>query len=79
MPALEALQQQCQTHFHQGPQQFRTCLQRAECNFNSLTVKEELCLYSLKLFRSFEGSCEADVALGENELKLLFYREGLFL
>ena len=29
-----------QTHFHQGPHQPRGCLQRAECNFNSLTAKE---------------------------------------
>ena len=41
-----ALEQGCQTHFHQGPHQTRDCLQRAEiilglykCNY-SLTVKE---------------------------------------
>ena len=37
---LDALEQGCQTHFHQGPHQPRGCLQRAECNFNSFTVKE---------------------------------------
>ena len=32
--------QGCQTHFHQRPYKPRGCLQRAECNFNSLVVKE---------------------------------------
>ena len=30
-----ALEQGCQTHFHQGPHQPRGCLQRAECNFRT--------------------------------------------
>ena len=44
-----ALEQGCQTHFHPGPHQPRGCPQRAKCNFNSLTVKEQLHLYSLKI------------------------------
>ena len=64
---LKTLRQGCQTHFHQGPHQPHGCLQRVECNFNSLTVKEQLHLYSPLLFQPFEGNCEADVASGENE------------
>ena len=29
------LDQGCQTHFHQGPHQPHSCLQRAECNFRT--------------------------------------------
>ena len=41
------LEQECQTHFHRGPHQPHSCLQRAECNFRtvymyySFTVKPE--------------------------------------
>ena len=35
-----SLEQGCQAHFHQGPHQPHGCLQRAEHNFSSLTVKE---------------------------------------
>ena len=34
------LKQGCQTHRHRGPHESRGCLQRAKCNFSSLTVKE---------------------------------------
>ena len=34
------LEQGCQTLFHRGPHQPCGCLQRAECNFNSWTVKD---------------------------------------
>ena len=34
-PSLCLLAQGCQTRFHQGPHQPCSCLQRAECNFNS--------------------------------------------
>ena len=34
--------------FSWGPHQPHGCLQRAECNFDSLTVKEQLHLYSPK-------------------------------
>ena len=48
-----------------SPHQPRSCLQRAECNFNSLTVSY---IYTvLKLFWPFEGNHEADVAPDENE------------
>ena len=40
---------------------------RVEYNFNSLTVKEQLHLYSPKIILAFEGNCKADVAPGENE------------
>ena len=63
---LIAISQGCQTHYHQRPHQPRGCLQRAECNFNSLTVKEYIYTV-LKLFRPFQGNCEANVAPGENE------------
>ena len=52
------LRQGCQTHFHQGPHEAHSCLQRAEiilglykCNY-FLTVKE------LKLW--WEGECKAE-------------------
>ena len=42
-------QEGCQTHFHWGPHQPRGCLQRAEHNCSSVTVKEQLHLYSPKI------------------------------
>ena len=55
------LDQGRQTHFHQGSHQPQDCLQRAGCNFNSLTVKEYLHLYSpkiiLTLLRQLRGRC----------------------
>ena len=45
----KSLRQGCQIHFHWGPHQPHSCLQRAKCNFNSLTVKEQLHLYSPKI------------------------------
>ena len=61
------LEQGCQTHFHWRPHQPRGCLQRAECNFNSLTLRSSYIYTALTLFRPFEGNGEADVAPGENE------------
>ena len=52
----EETEQGCQTHFHWGPHQPHGCLQRAE-----------IILGLYKCNYSFEGSCEADVAPGENE------------
>ena len=46
---MENVKQGCQTHFHQGPHQPHSCLQRAECNFNSLTVRGQLHLFSPKI------------------------------
>ena len=54
-------------HSHQRPHQPHSCLQRAECNFNSLTVKSSYIYTVLKLFWPFEGKHEADVVPGENE------------
>ena len=55
------LKQGCQTHFHWRPHQPHGCLQRTKCNFNSLTVKEYLHLYSpkviLALWRQQWGWC----------------------
>ena len=48
----EELKQGCQTHFHQGPHQTHSCLQRAECNFNSSAVTEQLHLYNPKIYIS---------------------------
>ena len=63
---LYNLAQGCQTHLHhRGPHQPLGCLQRNECNFNSLTIKEQL-----NLFRPFEGNLEADVGPGENEFDI---------
>ena len=56
---LKPIIQGCQTHFHRGPHQPRSCLQKAECNFNSLTVKEQLHLHSPKI-QPFEGNHKAD-------------------
>ena len=66
MPVI-VLKQGCQNHFHRGPYQLRCCLQRAKRNFNSLTVKEWLHLYSPKIILALEGNREADVAPLENE------------
>ena len=33
-----SLEQGCQTHFHQGPHQTPGCLQRAKCNFRSVSM-----------------------------------------
>ena len=43
------LNQGCQTHFHGELHQLSGCLHRTECNFNSLTAKEQLHLYSPKI------------------------------
>ena len=47
--------------FSPGPHRPRGCLQRAKCHFNSLTVKEQLHLYSPKiisaLWRHTRGWC----------------------
>ena len=57
----DVLEQGWQTHFHQAPHQPDGCLQRAECNFNSLTVREKLHLHSPKIISAFwrqpQGSC----------------------
>ena len=53
---IYGLEQGCQTHFHWGPRQPPRCLQRAECNFNSLTVKEYLSLYSPKIFSPLKAT-----------------------
>ena len=70
-----SLIQGCQTHFHRGPHQLGSCLQRAKiilglykCNY-SLTLKE------LKLHSAFEGNHEADVAPSENEFDTPALRE----
>ena len=36
IPTLKALGKGCQTHFHRGPHQPHSCLQRAECNFRTV-------------------------------------------
>ena len=61
------LRQRCHTHFHWRPHETRGCLERAECKFNSLTVKEYLHLYSPKIILALEGNHKADVDPSENE------------
>ena len=57
----DCVEQGCQTHFHQGPHQPHSCLQRAECNFNSLKLRSSYIYTVLKLcsalWRQLWGWC----------------------
>ena len=67
MRMIYMVMQGCQTHFHWGPHQPCSCLQRAEIILGPYKCNYSLIVKGLKLHLDFQGNREADEAPGENE------------